>query len=164
MADEPSEGEAILRRTLEMIDERGAGKEFEPSMHNGLAQALKGQDELDRAVEESELAIQLAEERGVATIRPLVQVGLAEILIERDASGDPARAGSLLDEAEKFGVKLKQRPNVAAALGIRARLLDRLGDAEARDAARMKALAMAREMDARGILADFEAEAASRAA
>ena len=93
VADEPSEGEAILRRTLEMVDERGAGKEFEPSIHSGLAQALKRQDEVDRAVEECELAIQLAEEHGVATIRPLVQVDLAEILVERDASGiSPGRA------------------------------------------------------------------------
>jgi tetratricopeptide (TPR) repeat protein len=160
-AGDDSEGERILRHCLEMIDERGAGKEFEPSVHSGLAQASNGLGEVDRAAEEGELAVQLADERGVATIAPLLRVNLAEILIERDGAGDLANATSLLDEAQALAEKLEQRPHVASALRVRALLLDRLGDPQGRDAARNEALALAREMDARGLLADLEAEAAS---
>src|SRR6266540_1434470 len=160
-AGDAPEAQAVLGHTLEMIEKRGAGREFEPSVHSGLATALQDQGELDRAAEQGELAVDLAEKRGVATLSPSVRLNLAEILIERDASGDLARASSLLDEAERLGHEMKQRPHVAMALATRARLLDRLGDSEGRDAARDKALALAREMDARGILADLEAEAAS---
>jgi class 3 adenylate cyclase/tetratricopeptide (TPR) repeat protein len=160
-ADEPSDGEAVLRRTLELIQERGAGREFEPTVRSALAQALRGMGQLDAAAEECRLAIEFADERGVVTSGPIVRVHLAEILIERDAPGDLARASELLDAAQELAGGLNQRPNIAQALVTRSRLLDRLGDAEGRDAVRRDASELAREMKARGILADLEAEAVS---
>ena len=89
---------------------------------------------------------------------------MAEILIQRDAPGDLGRASSLLDEAEELAREVGQLPHVARSLGIRARLLDRLGDPEGRDGARAEAISLGREMDARGLLADLESEAAAATA
>ncbi|MEK6273008.1 MAG: adenylate/guanylate cyclase domain-containing protein [Actinomycetota bacterium] len=159
-----AEARDLFRHSLEMIEELGAGKEFEPSVRSGLAHALAALGENDRAVEECELAIDLAGKRGVANIAPAVRLTLAEILIERDAPGDLGSASSLLDEAEQMARELGQLPHVGRSLGIRARLLDRLGDPEGRDRARAEAISLGREMDARGLLADLEAEAASATA
>ena len=100
----------------------------------------------------------------MATIAPALRLNLADILIERDAPGDLASAGSLLDEAEELARELGQLPHVAQTLGSRARLLDRLGDPDGRDRVRAEAISLGREMDARGLLADLEAEATSAAA
>jgi class 3 adenylate cyclase/tetratricopeptide (TPR) repeat protein len=162
-AGEAAEARSILSNCLEMIEERGAGREFEPSVRSGLAQALHELGDHDRAVEECRLGIELAEKRGVAINGPSLRLNLAEVLIDRDAPGDLAQASSFLDEAERRGEELKQRPNVARALSVRARLLDRLGDSAGRDAAHRTALALAREMDARGLLAELEAEARTAA-
>jgi tetratricopeptide (TPR) repeat protein len=159
-----AEARDLFRHSLEMIEELGAGKEFEPSVRSGLAHALAAIGERDRAVSECELAIDLAGKRGVATSSPPVRLNLAEILIERDAPGDLGKASSVLDEAEQLARELGQLPHVAQSLGIRARLLDRLGDSEGRDRARAEAISLGREMDARGLLADLEAEAATAAA
>jgi tetratricopeptide (TPR) repeat protein len=163
-AGNAAEARDLLRRCLEMIEERGAGREFEPLVRGGLARALADLGELDSAVSECELAIELARKRGVANSAPAARLYLAEILIKRDAPGDLGSASSLLDEAEQLARALGELPNVAQALRIRARLLDRLGDPEGRDRARAEAIALGREMDARGLLADLEAEAASAAA
>jgi tetratricopeptide (TPR) repeat protein len=163
-AGDAAEAPDALHHCLEMIEELGAGRGFEPSVRSGLAHALAALGERDRAVSECELAIELAGKRGVATIAPAVRLNLAEILIERDAPGDLGTASSLLDEAEQLGRELGQLPHVAQSLGIRARLLDGLGDSEGRDRARAEAIALGREMDARGLLADLEAEAAAAAA
>jgi tetratricopeptide (TPR) repeat protein len=163
-AGDAAEAGEALRHCLEMIEELGAGREFEPSVRSGLAQALAALGECDRAVSECELAIDLAGRRGVIAIAPAMRLSLAEILIERDAPGDLGSAGSLLDEAEELARELGQLPHVAQSLGIRARLLDRLGDPEGRDRARAEAISLGREMDARGLLADLEAAATSAAA
>jgi tetratricopeptide (TPR) repeat protein len=164
LAGNAAEAREFLCRCLEMIEERGAGREFEPTVRSALARALGALGEPDRAVSECELAIDLAGKRGVATIGPAVRFNLAEILIERDAPGDLVSASSLLDEAEELARELGQLPHVARSLGIRARLLDRLGDPEGMDRARAEAISLGREMDARGLLADLEAEAAAAAA
>jgi tetratricopeptide (TPR) repeat protein len=163
-AGNAAEARDLLGRCLEMMEELGAGREFEPGVRSTLARALADLGEGDRAVEESELALDLVAKRGVAAWAPGARLDLAQILIERDAPGDLGRASSLLDEAEQLARELKQRPHLARSLAIRARLLDRLGDPEGRDRARAKAAALAREMDARGLLADLEAEEASAAA
>jgi class 3 adenylate cyclase/tetratricopeptide (TPR) repeat protein len=164
VAGDAGEAVDILRHCLEMVEELGVAREFEPLVRSRLAEALAALGERDRAIEECELAIDLAAQRGLATTAPGVRVTLAEILIERDGPGDLGSASSLLDEAEQLARELGQRPHVAHSLGIRARLLDRLGDPEGRDRARDGAISLGREMDARGLLADLEAEAASPAA
>ena len=114
--------------------------------------------------EECELAIDSPASGAWPPSLPALRLNLAEILIERDAPGDLGSASSLLDEAEQLARELGQLPHVARSLGIRARLLDRLGDPEGRDRARAEAISLGREMDARGLLADLEAEATSATA
>ena len=164
VAGDAAEARNLLGTCQEMIEELGVGLEFEPLVRCGMASALADLGELDRAIQEAELAIELASKRGVAASAPIARLQLAEILIEGDAPGDLGRASTLLDEAEERARELGQLPQVARLLGIRARLLDRLGDAEGRDRARAEAISLGREMDARGLLADLEAEAAGATA
>ncbi len=160
-AGDASEGEAIFTDCLEAIKQRGAGRELEPSVRGGLGGALAAIGERDRAVEECELAIRLASERGVASVAPQLRRTLGEVLLVRGEPADIEVIDRRLREAETLARELRALPQVALSLAARARLFDRVGNVEARDRARADATSLARSMDARGLLADLEAEAAS---
>ena len=164
-AGDAAEAARPLGHCLEMIEELGAGREFEPSVRGGLAMRSGGISASATVRSRNASSRSTLPASGAwPSTAPALRLYLAETLIERDAPGDLGSASSLLDEAEELARELGQLPHVAQSLGIRARLLDRLGDPEGRDRARAEAISLGREMDARGLLADFEAEAASAAA
>ncbi len=161
---EPAEAIRVADHCLAMIAERGAGLEFEPTVHGVRAEARGAQGELDLAVEEGKLALRLTEERGTNSIRPRTRILLAEILLNRGGAGDIGRAAELIDEAERIARDFGARPDVARALRQRAHLFATEGDDDGRDALLTDALAMAREMDARGLIAQIEADLVEPAA
>lgn len=154
----------VADHCLGMIAERGAGLEFEPTVRGVRAEAYRAQGELDQAVEEGELARQLAEERGAVSIGPRTRLVLAEILLARRAAGDIKRAGDLLGEAERLARDLSARPDVAQALRGRAHICAVQEDHEGRDSLLAEALEMAREMDARGLIEQIDADLGEPAA
>ena len=164
LVDDHVEAMRVADHCLEMIAERGAGLEFEPTVHGIRAEAYGAQGDLDEAVEEGELAMRLAEERGINSIGPRTRNALAEILLDREAPGDIERAGELLVEAERSARDLSARPDVARALHQRARLCAILGDHDGRESLLTDALEMSREMDARGLIEQIEADLGERAA
>lgn len=150
---------AVLDRCLETIQSRGVGLEYEGFVRSGRAITLEEFGRLDEAVAEAERGLAINGERGVVGNAARVRNQLAEVLIARAGEGDLDRAASVLDENERQARELGDRPDVVKALIVRARLLDRLGDAAGRGRARAEATALAREMDARGLLAELESEA-----
>jgi class 3 adenylate cyclase/tetratricopeptide (TPR) repeat protein len=161
---ELDDAERCFARSLELIRERGAGLESEPSVHTHRAKARAAAGELDRAVDEAELAVRLADERGVRCYAPWVQHSLAEILIQRGRPGDAERASAVLDAAERIAHEIGARPDQAMVLRARARLCALRGDTEGGERALSDALAMAREMDAKGLIQELEGELPSAAA
>ncbi|MDQ2939892.1 MAG: AAA family ATPase [Actinomycetota bacterium] len=164
LVGDPEEAMRVADHCLGMIGERGAGLEFEPTVRGVRAEAYRAQGELDQAVEEGELALRLAEERGAISIAPRTRLGLAEILLDREAPGDIERAGELLDAAERIARDFSARPDVARSLRQRARRCAILGDDDGRDSLLADALDMAREMDARGLIEQIEADLGERTA
>jgi class 3 adenylate cyclase/tetratricopeptide (TPR) repeat protein len=164
LVDEPVEARRAADHCLAMIAERGAGLEFEPAALMIRAEACRADGDLKAAVEETELALRLTEERGVTSAVPGQRGTLAEILLDREAPGDLERAGKLLDQAEGLAHDLGMRPLVARALRQRARLCAIQGDQEGRDVLLAEALEMAREMEARGLIEEIEADIGERAA
>jgi adenylate cyclase len=164
LVDDHEEAMRVADHCLEMIAERGAGLEFEPTVHGIRSEAHRAQGNLDEAVDEGELAMRLAEERGINSIGPRIRNTLAETLLDRETPGDAERAGELLVEAERGARDLSARPDIARALRQRARLCAILGDHEGRDSLLTDALEMAREMDARGLIEEIEADIGERAA
>jgi class 3 adenylate cyclase/tetratricopeptide (TPR) repeat protein len=164
LVGDPAEARRAADHCLGMIAERGAGLEFEPTVHRVRARALRAQGDLDAAVEEGELAVRRAEERGIVAYTPAARTDLGETLLDRGAPNDLKRAGEFLKEAESLARDLDALPDVATALRHRARLCAIRGDREGRDALLAEALAMAREMDARGLIEQLQADIAEPAA
>jgi class 3 adenylate cyclase/tetratricopeptide (TPR) repeat protein len=154
----------VADHCLGMIAERGAGLEFEPTVRGVRAEAFRAQGDLDEAVDEGELALRLAEERGANSIRPRTRIVLGEILLDRGAPGDIERAAELLGEAERIARDLQARPDVARALRQRARVCAIQGDEGGRNSLLAEALEMALEMNARGLIEQIEADIGERAA
>ncbi len=151
-------------RALGLIDQRSAGLEVEPQVRQWRAAALAASGELERALAEAELALQLAGERGVRSIDPGVRHSLAEVLIERRAPGDAERAGELLDEAERIAREIGARPDLVWIARARARLCALRDDTSGRERTLTEALEMARQIDARGLIAQLETETGSHTA
>jgi adenylate cyclase len=163
MAGETDEARRTADHCLEMILERGAGLELESTVRRVRSEAMHAEGDLDGAIEEGELALRLTEERGVKSVAPAVRASVAEILLDRRAPGDLDRAAELLDEAEGLSRDLGSAPGVAAALRRRARLCAIQGDRARRDSLLAESLEMAREMDARGLIEEIEADLAEPA-
>ena len=148
----------VADHCLAMIAERGAGLEFEPTVRGVRADSFRAQGELDEAVEEGELALRLVEERGTISIASRTRIILAHTLLDREEPGDVERAAELLDEAERIARDLGARPDIAKTLRRRAHLCAVQGDHDGRDSLLGEALEMARDMDARGLIEQIEAD------
>ena len=160
---EIEEAERSLERCLTLIRERRVGLEFEGSAHIVLSRAIAARGDLDRAVARAELGVRLIEDRGSLVYVPFVRRTLAELLLERDQSGDQGRAEDLLDAAESVALEIGARPEQAMILRARARLFGLRADRDGAERTLNETLAMAREMDARGLIQELEQETASAA-
>jgi class 3 adenylate cyclase/tetratricopeptide (TPR) repeat protein len=156
----PAEATRAHRQCLEAVAARGAGREQEPGIRARYAEALRQLGETGRALEEAELAMRLSDERGVRVFAAPVRVILAGILIARAGPGDLERATAVLDEAEEIARQTHQRPDLVKAWLARARLAAAQGDGASREAILAQALSLATDMDAKGLIAQIEAEQA----
>ena len=118
--------------------------------------------ELEVAVVEGELALRLADERGVRVYIPGLRRSLAGALIERHGPGDAERAAALLDEAELLTRELGAQPDLVRIARERARVCELCGDGDGRARALAEALELAHRIDARSLIAELEEEAGSR--
>jgi tetratricopeptide (TPR) repeat protein len=160
LTGEHDEAAPHLGRALEMIEELHANLEFEPGIRSYRAEGIAARGDLDAAIEEADLAVRVAEERHVTAYLPRLQTVTARLLVSRAAPGDAERAAALLDSAEQLAGRLGQRPDTARAAIVRAELHEAGGDAEAAERERAAAREQATEMDAKGLLAELEPEAA----
>jgi class 3 adenylate cyclase/tetratricopeptide (TPR) repeat protein len=157
---EPDQGLESLERCLATIEGRGVGLEYEPAVRAYRARALAALGNTEVAVQEGELAVRLAEERGAALFVPTVRLELAVTLRERNTAGDAERAAALLDAALSEVAEMGVLPDIVQVRAERARLRELTGDAAGRDADRVEALALAREIGADRFVAELEAETA----
>jgi adenylate cyclase len=158
LTGDPREASRVLASCIEAVDAQGAGREQEPLIRGQYADALLALGEVERALEEAELAVRLSDQRGVVVMTPIVRNTLAKALVARSGPGDLDRAESILDQAEKIARDAGQLPELVRASLGRARLGAVRGDAAGREAALAAALALAREIDAQGFVAEIEAE------
>jgi tetratricopeptide (TPR) repeat protein len=150
-----------FERSMALIAERGAKLEFEPMARRYRAEGMAASGELEAAIAEGELAVRLADERGVRVHFPGVCQSLAGALIERRGPGDAERAAALLDEADRIARELGTRPDLVKIARQRARLCEVRGDSDGRARELAEALELAHEIDARGLITELESEADS---
>jgi len=157
---ELDQAERCFERALALIAERSVGLELEPLVRQWRAEGLAASGEPERAVAEVELALRLTEERGVRAYSPGVRHSLAGMLIERRGPGDAERAAALLEEAEGIAHEIGARLDLVAIARARAGLCELRGDPDGRRRGLNEALELARRIDARGLIAELEAETA----
>jgi adenylate cyclase len=160
LVGENAEAERVADHCLEMIAERGAGREFESMALDTRADARHAQGELDAALDDGKRALRLSEERGVLGMEVSARMTLAEILMDRGRQGDLERAAELLGEAESIARGQGMLPRIVGVLRGRARLCAIQEDRQARDALLDEALRLAREIDARGLVEQIETDLA----
>jgi class 3 adenylate cyclase/tetratricopeptide (TPR) repeat protein len=159
---ELDQAERCFDRALALIAERRAGLELEPLVRQWRAEALAASGELQRAVAEVELALRLTDERGASAYSPGARHSLAKMLIERGGPGDAERARTVLDEAEEIAHEIGGRLDLIAIVRARAGLCELQGDPDGRRRALTEALELARRIDARGLIAELDAETGPR--
>jgi hypothetical protein len=86
------------------------------------------------------------------------------MLIERRDPGDAERIASLLDEAEAVAGEIGALLDLVALGRARAGLHELRGESDARERALAESLELARRIDARGLIAELEAETGARSA
>ena len=124
-----------------------------------LAEGLIAAGEPERALAESELAVRLADERGLRVFAPTARNALAALLIERGRPGDAGRGEALLDEAEAIAHETGSESALARLAPTRVKLWELRGERERRERALSEGLELARRIDARSLQEKLEAEA-----
>ncbi len=157
---DPDRARGAFEHCLKTIERRGVGLEYEPGVRGFLARAKAMMGDLDAGIAEGELALSLCEQRGVRVFEPGICIELARSLVERGAADDYAAAEALLDRSARIARDV-EIPGVIIALSERARLHERAGRTEQRDADRSEALALAREIGAERFVRELEAETAT---
>jgi class 3 adenylate cyclase/tetratricopeptide (TPR) repeat protein len=158
LTGDPAEANRLLESCIGSVESRGAGREWEPGIRGHHADALLALGEVERALEEAETAVRLSDERGVVVLASTVRNTLAEVLIARDRPGDLDRAAAALDQAAQITRDTHQVPDVIRTGITQARLAAARGDGAVREAALAEAESLAAEIDAKGFLAEIEAE------
>jgi tetratricopeptide (TPR) repeat protein len=163
LTGDPDHAMALYDLTLELISNRGVGREAEPGVIMTRASAMAELGRIDEAIEGGERSLRLCGERGSRAMSVYAHERLARHLLLRDTDADRERAGALLADGERLARELGQRPDLARTLRTRAALHLRLGDRAASDRDNSAALALAREMDAQGLLAEFAEDLGAQA-
>jgi adenylate cyclase len=157
LTGDPAEAVRVHDQCLAAVESRGAGREQEPGIRARHAEALRAVGDA-RALEEAELAVRLSDERGVRVFAPMSRAVLAGILISRAGPGDLERAEALLGEAERVARETHQTPDLVRASLVRGRLAEARDDVAGREAILAEGLSLAQQLDARGFVAQIEAE------
>ena len=153
--------ERSFKRSLALIEAHGAGRELEPTVYMFRAKAAVQAGDFRRGVADGERALRLTNKRGVRALVTEVRRSLAETLIARGAGDDAERATVLLDEAEEGAKELGATFELATVARSRVGLYVLKGDVGRRELALEAAWDQARQIDARGLLAQLEAEVGS---
>jgi tetratricopeptide (TPR) repeat protein len=163
LTGEPDQAMALYDLTLELISSRGVGRECEAGVIMTRASAMAELGRIGEAIEGAEHALRVSKERGTHAMSVYAHERLARHLLLRDTDADRERAGTVLAAGERFARALGQRPDLARTLRTRAALHLRLGDRAASDRDNAEALALAHEMDAQGLLAEFAEDLGAQA-
>ncbi|HSI80449.1 MAG TPA: adenylate/guanylate cyclase domain-containing protein, partial [Solirubrobacterales bacterium] len=130
IAAEPEAALVPLEKALEIIESTGAGLDFEVYARWLLALALGDGGRHERAIEEAELAVRLARDRGVELLAPKARIAGARARIGRGGRDDLTRAAVLIAEADEISAALGAPAFEVQLDDCRARLAAAGGDHE----------------------------------